>query len=297
QMLGEGPGLLAQFFKQNSRGMITLLAGGIGIIILSVLSSVIQTLNHVPLLGRSLELIGLTVTLLFVVQRLIWQDSRQDLLQSLGNQRDRILNRIQRGDDASSKSSSSESKVESASESDSKSMSSSQAERLEEYEVTADIESQFELIIGVIRTVRNLRAEANIKPSLKITAILQSERGEERQILENGRAYIQDTGRLEALEICETVPDSLTQTIVGVIGTVQVLVPLSGVVDVETLKAKVEKDLGKAEGDIKSLQGRLNNQKFVANAPAEIVQGARDALVEAETQAEILRDRLKQLET
>ncbi|MEM9136577.1 MAG: valine--tRNA ligase, partial [Cyanobacteria bacterium P01_F01_bin.42] len=44
QMLGEGPGLLAQFFKQNSRGMITLLAGVIGIIILSVLSSVIQTL-------------------------------------------------------------------------------------------------------------------------------------------------------------------------------------------------------------------------------------------------------------
>ncbi|NJN23515.1 MAG: hypothetical protein HC810_02780 [Acaryochloridaceae cyanobacterium RL_2_7] len=163
-------------------------------------------------------------------------------------------------------------------------------------EVSADIETQFDLIIGAIRTVRNLRAEANIKPSLKISVILQSDNPGERQILANGRTYIQEASRIESLEICETAPDALKQTIVGVIDTVQVLVPLSGVIDVETLAAKVEKNLSKAEGDIKSLQGRLNNKKFVDNAPDEIVQGARDALSEAEKQAEILRDRLQQLQ-
>ncbi len=81
----------------------------------------------------------------------------------------------------------------------------------------------------------------------------------------------------------------------GVTGTVQVLIPLTGVVDVEALRAKLEKDLGKAEGEMKSLGGRLSNQGFVNQAPAEVVQGARDALAEAEKQAKLVRERLAML--
>jgi valyl-tRNA synthetase len=81
----------------------------------------------------------------------------------------------------------------------------------------------------------------------------------------------------------------------GVVGTVQVLMPLAGVVDVDALRAKLEKDLGKVEAEIKSLSGRLANQNFVSKAPADVVQGAKDALAEAEKQAEILRDRLNRL--
>ncbi|MEM6434267.1 MAG: CAAD domain-containing protein, partial [Cyanobacteria bacterium P01_D01_bin.115] len=78
----------------------------------------------------------------------------------------------------------------------------------------------------------------------------------------------------------------------GVVGTVQVLIPLTGLVDVDALKAKLEKDLAKVEGEIKSLSGRLGNPGFINKAPEDVVQGARDALTEAETQAEILQSRL-----
>lgn len=81
----------------------------------------------------------------------------------------------------------------------------------------------------------------------------------------------------------------------GVTGTVQVLIPLTGIVDVDALRAKVEKDLGKVEAEIKSLSGRLSNAGFVDKAPAEVVQGARDALAEAEAQAAILTSRLELL--
>ncbi|MEM6840384.1 MAG: valine--tRNA ligase [Cyanobacteria bacterium P01_C01_bin.120] len=86
-----------------------------------------------------------------------------------------------------------------------------------------------------------------------------------------------------------------TKLFAGVIGTVQVLIPLTGLVDVDALKAKIEKDLAKVEGEIKSLSGRLSNPGFVNKAPADVVQGARDALAEAETQAQILRSRLEML--
>jgi valyl-tRNA synthetase len=91
----------------------------------------------------------------------------------------------------------------------------------------------------------------------------------------------------------ETVPQ--TKMFAGVVGTIQVLIPLTGVVDVDALKAKLEKDLGKIEAEIKALSGRLSNPGFVEKAPADVVQGARDALAEAETQAEILQSRLAML--
>ena len=60
----------------------------------------------------------------------------------------------------------------------------------------------------------------------------------------------------------------------------------------EALRAKLEKDLSKVEGEVKTLSGRLSNPGFVDKAPPEVVQGARNALTEAETQADMLRSRL-----
>ncbi|NJL46058.1 MAG: hypothetical protein HC922_10815 [Leptolyngbyaceae cyanobacterium SM2_3_12] len=91
----------------------------------------------------------------------------------------------------------------------------------------------------------------------------------------------------------ESIPP--TKLFAGVVGTVQVLIPLTGVVDIDALKAKLEKDLGKIEGEIKALSGRLSNAGFVDKAPAEVVQGARDSLAEAETQAAMLKSRLERL--
>jgi valyl-tRNA synthetase len=161
--------------------------------------------------------------------------------------------------------------------------------------IDPQLEQQFELLIGTIRTIRNLRAEAEIKPGVKVTVILQSSSDEERQILEAGQSYIKDLAKVESLTITPALEQELKATMAGVVGTVQVLMPLEGVVDFDALRAKLERDLGKVEAEAKSLSGRLANQNFVSKAPADVVQGAKEALAEAEKQAEILRDRLSQI--
>ncbi|MEH2353650.1 valine--tRNA ligase [Nostoc sp.] len=241
------------------------------------------------------------------------------------------------------------------------------------------LEEQFELLIATIRTIRNLRAEADIKPGVKVTANLQTESQKEREVLTAGQDYIKDLAKVETLTITDkqenqTVaakkpqrglktigliivaivfgrvglaagnaiddtpiigtffelvgfsytawfasqnlltaqarrrlwsqffpqreleqPQEPENAIAGVIGTIQVLIPLSGVVDIEVVRAKLEKSLGKAEAEVESLSNRLNNPSFVDRARADVVQGAREALAEAQKQAEILRDRLKGL--
>ncbi|MBW4574406.1 MAG: valine--tRNA ligase [Aphanothece sp. CMT-3BRIN-NPC111] len=161
--------------------------------------------------------------------------------------------------------------------------------------IAPDLEQQFDLLIGTIRTIRNLRAEADIKPGVKVKAILQSESDNERQILDAGQSYLRDLAKVEHLTITPALNSELGQTIAGVVGTVQVLIPLTGVVDVVALRSKLERKLGKVEAEIKSISGRLSNPKFVDKAAPEVVQAARDTLAEAEKQAEILRDRLNQL--
>jgi valyl-tRNA synthetase len=161
--------------------------------------------------------------------------------------------------------------------------------------INTDLEQQFDLLIGTIRTIRNLRADADIKPGVKVKTILQSESEKERQILTSGQPYIQDLAKVETLEITSALDSEVGQTIAGVVGTVQVLIPLAGVVDVEALSTRLQKKLTKLEAEIKSITARLNNPNFVDKAAPEVVQGTRDTLAEAEKQVEILRDRLNQL--
>jgi len=159
--------------------------------------------------------------------------------------------------------------------------------------INPQLEQEFELVIGTIRTIRNLRAEADIKPGIKANITLQSDSESERNILNRGQNYLQLLGKVEELTITAALAKEPTQSIASVVGTVQVIMPLAGVIDVAAFKAKMEKKLAKLEGEIKSINGRLSNPKFVDKAPADVVQGAKDALAEAEKQAEILRDRLR----
>ncbi|MDV2996497.1 MAG: Valine--tRNA ligase [Chroococcidiopsis sp. SAG 2025] len=161
--------------------------------------------------------------------------------------------------------------------------------------IDPDLEQQFELLIEAIRTLRNLRAEAGIKPGVKVKAVMQSESDRERQILTSSELYIQDLAKVESLTITSALDTALEPAIADVVGTVQVLIPLAGVVDVAVLKAKLEKSLSKAQAEAKSLSARLSNPTFVDKAPPDVVQGAKDALAEAEKQIEILQARLRLL--
>jgi valyl-tRNA synthetase len=157
------------------------------------------------------------------------------------------------------------------------------------------LEAEFDLTFATIRTIRNLRAEAGIKPGMKVNVILQSESEKEREILSKAEKYIRDLAKVEELTVTPALSEDQQQVIAGVVGTIQVLIPLAGVVDVEVLRSKLEKNLNKVENEVKSLQGRLNNEKFVSKAPEEVVQGAKDALAEAQKQQSILQERLARL--
>ena len=157
------------------------------------------------------------------------------------------------------------------------------------------LEETFVNLIETIRTIRNLRAEAEIKPGIKASVILQSANEKERAMLAAGQSYLENLGKVEGLTITETLDNENIQCIAGVVGTTQVLIPLSGLIDIGSLTGKLEKKLAKIEKEAESIAGRLNNPTFVGKAPESVIAGAKANLAEAQTQADILRSRLARL--
>jgi valyl-tRNA synthetase len=161
--------------------------------------------------------------------------------------------------------------------------------------INPELEREFQLLIETIGTIRNLRAETGVKQGAKVTVILQTENPDEKHILTKGQTYIKELGKVEQLTITEQIEGDKAQVIGGVVGTTQVLLPLTGLIDVEAFCAKLEKKLAKLEGDIKSFSDRLDKPDFINNAAPQIIQNTKDSLAEAKIQAEILRDRLQGL--
>ncbi|PSO59555.1 MAG: valine--tRNA ligase [Cyanobacteria bacterium QH_2_48_84] len=250
----------------------------LAIVIVEVVLAALSGINNLPILSPAFQLLGFGYTVWFIYRYLLRPGTRQELREATQQLKEQVVGQVESGNELGVRSS--EFRIPSSQFTTTK----------------TPLEEQFDLIIGTIRTIRNLRAEADVKPGAKVPVILQSESKPERQILEEGYSYIQDLGKVEPLTIVPTLEEETGEAIAGVTGTVQVLIPLTGIVDIDALRAKLEKNLNKVEGEVNSLTARLDNPNFVNKAPAEVVQGARDALAEAQKQQSILQQRLTRLQ-
>ncbi|APB32916.1 valyl-tRNA synthetase [Gloeomargarita lithophora Alchichica-D10] len=163
--------------------------------------------------------------------------------------------------------------------------------------IDLDLEADFGLVIQIIRTIRNLRAIAEIKPGLTVAVTLQTPSAREQALIEASQRYICDLAKVQTLTWGKGRDfTAQRQTLVGITGTVQVLLPLAGLVDVATLRAKIERDMQKIQAQAVGLSARLNNANFLAKAPPEVVQTNQAQLDELTQQMELLQARLEQLQ-
>jgi valyl-tRNA synthetase len=161
-----------------------------------------------------------------------------------------------------------------------------------------ELEASFSDLIEAIRVVRNLRAVAGLKPSQSVPVRFVTGRGALAAVLSAATADITALTRAEIVEVLDPAAAEVrpaAKALAGVSGELQVLLPIEGLVDLEALRARLEKDIAKAEKEIKGLAGRLANPNFADKAPPEVVAECKANLAEAEAQAELARRRLADL--
>jgi len=80
-----------------------------------------------------------------------------------------------------------------------------------------------------------------------------------------------------------------------VVGDGVVALPLKGVIDLAAEKARLDKEIAKADADIKRVDAKLSNEKFVANAPDEIVEEEKEKREAAVARKEKILEALERL--
>jgi valyl-tRNA synthetase len=99
--------------------------------------------------------------------------------------------------------------------------------------------------------------------------------------------------RLSEISFAERAPEGAVQLLVR--GEVAAL-PLKGVIDLSAERARLEKEIAKAEVDIKRVDAKLSNEKFVANAPEDVVEEEREKRQAAVARKEKILEALERLQ-
>jgi len=154
--------------------------------------------------------------------------------------------------------------------------------------------ADFGLVQEVVRAVRNLRSEKNVKPGRKIPAILVSSSA--AAVLRQQSVALAALAGLDpqALSIEESIPGKPEGHIALVVGPVEVFLPLAGMVDAGEERTRLEKDLTETQAQIERLE-KLLGGSFAEKAPAAVVQKEREKLEGYREMAQKLRTQITAL--
>ncbi|MER0239661.1 valine--tRNA ligase [Fulvimarina sp. MAC8] len=147
-------------------------------------------------------------------------------------------------------------------------------------------------LIEIVSQIRSVRAEMNVPGSAKVAMAAISPDPLTSDRLQRHGPQLSRLSRLESVDTSDSVPPQSAQIVVE---GVTFAIPLAGVIDIDAEKARLSKAIKKNEGEITRIEKKLGNEKFVANAPDEIVAAEREKSEAYALEAESLKAALARL--
>ncbi|MEO3947165.1 valine--tRNA ligase [Gorillibacterium sp. CAU 1737] len=167
-----------------------------------------------------------------------------------------------------------------------------------EYDASFEAEEavrEMELLMGIIRSVRNIRAEVNVPMSKKIDLLIRPADAANTAILERNETYLRrfcGTNQFEiGLEL--TAPDKAMSAVVT---GADLFLPLSGLIDIAQELARLNKELATLQGEVDRIEKKLANEGFVAKAPAKVIEEEKAKLADYAEKRGKVAARLQELQ-
>lgn len=150
---------------------------------------------------------------------------------------------------------------------------------------------EFEIIKELITGIRSWRSENKIEPAKLLSGTISA--GKYEKLLTKNIQIIKKLARLENFNITtETIKNSNGKFLVR---GMEIAIDTGGIIDAGKEKVRIEAEISGTEKYLKGLESKLNNQDFVARAPAAVVEGEKKKLLEAQEKIEKLKNQLKTL--
>jgi len=164
----------------------------------------------------------------------------------------------------------------------------------EESDLNPAAEEKMELVMSVIKAVRNIRNEMKVNPGRRIKALLAAPEGK-MEILKEGREYIENLARIKDLKIGGDELERPDKVSTSIVKEVEVILPLEGMIDLDKEIERMKKEIEEMDFEIKRAEGKLSNKGFVNNAPQDLVEREKQKLKEYQEKKEKLIERKKEL--
>jgi len=152
----------------------------------------------------------------------------------------------------------------------------------------ADINWLIDLVTGI----RSARSEMNVPPGAVAPLVVVGANGVTQERLIRHDAAIKRLARVETITVADVAPKGAAQIVVG---EATACLPLGALIDLSAEKARIEKAIAKVDQEMARIAGKLNNEKFVANANPEVVAAERERYQELEVQKASLETALKRV--
>jgi valyl-tRNA synthetase len=153
-------------------------------------------------------------------------------------------------------------------------------------------ESEIGWVVDLLTAIRSVRAEMNIPPATLTPLVLAAASAESKGRAQRWSDVIKRMARISDISFADAAPQGAVQLLVR--GEVAAL-PLKGVIDFSAEKARLDKEIVKAEADIKRVDAKLSNEKFVANAREEVVEEEKEKREAAVARKEKILEALERL--
>ncbi|MDA9919146.1 valine--tRNA ligase [Porticoccaceae bacterium] len=157
-------------------------------------------------------------------------------------------------------------------------------------QIDADADADIDWVKKVIVGVRNVRGEMNISPAKALPIYLARGDAEDKRRLDENRQFLSKLASLESITWLDD-PAEAPLCATALAGDLEILVPMTGLIDVDAELARLDREIDKISIEVKKLSGKLSNAKFVDNAPAEVVAKERQKLEEFEGSVSQLQEK------
>ena len=148
---------------------------------------------------------------------------------------------------------------------------------------------EMELVFETITSLRNVRQSFNISPSIKVNIEVLAP-SEEKPVFEAVIPYLQRLARVENVKFIENTDNSSKKSATAVVSASKIIIPLENLIDMDEEIARQNKKLDKLLKEKSSLEGRVNNPKFVEKAPKELVEETKAKIEELSGQQKAIED-------
>jgi valyl-tRNA synthetase len=153
---------------------------------------------------------------------------------------------------------------------------------------------EMELLMDLIRIVRNIRAEANVPMSKKIELLVKPSNDEMHEILSRNEDYLRRFCNTSILKVDTglTVPEkAMTAVVTGA----ELILPLAGLIDINQELARLDKELQSLRAEVERIEKKLSNEGFVAKAPAKVIEEEKAKLADYSDKRDKVIGRLAEL--